>query len=80
MNPIVEQLRTILTTRFGVSTDDIEPESTFDDLAVDSLIIVELALILRREHGIQLDDWDLTPQMTLDEAAQFLATKGVTVA
>jgi acyl carrier protein len=76
MTELTERLRTILIERFGVPTDDVTPESTFEDMAVDSLIIVELALILRREYGLQLEDWDLTPEMTVPQAAEFLAKKG----
>lgn len=70
-----QHLATILAGRFGVPAEDIEPGATFDELAVDSLIIVELALILRKELGVTLDDWELTPDMNIEEAANLLAQR-----
>ncbi len=81
MSTTLEQrLATILTDRFGVPTEDIEPGVTFDELAVDSLIIVELVLVLRKELGIALSDWELTPDLTIEQAAKVLSEKLVVTA
>ncbi len=74
MNALEQQIADILHTRFGVPRDEIEAEATFEELSVDSLIIVELALILRKELGVELEDWDLRPDMTISAAAEFLTT------
>jgi len=76
MQPLEQYLATILTDRFGIPADDIEPTITFDELAVDSLIIVELALVLRKDLDVDLSDTDLKPNFTIREAADFLTRKG----
>lgn len=80
MNELAERMRTILIERFGVPADDVTSDSTLEEMSIDSLIIVEFALILRREYGIQLEDWDLSPSMTIPEAAEFLMKKGAVAA
>ncbi len=79
MNDLEQRLATILTNRFGVPAEDIEPDVTFDDLSVDSLIIVELALIVRKEFGIQVKDTELTSDLTVRQAVELLRAKSVPV-
>ena len=64
-----------LHDRFGVDTADVTPATTFEDLGIDSLIVVELALILRKTLRVQLDDDDFYPELTIADAAALLDTK-----
>jgi acyl carrier protein len=80
MDTVETRLTSLLTDRFGIPAQDIGAEVTFADLAVDSLIIVELALILRKEFDVDMEDWDLRPEMTIRKAAEFLTAKGAVIA
>jgi acyl carrier protein len=51
-----ERMSTILATRFDVEPDAIRPEATLDALDLDSLSRVELALLLKDEFGVVVDD------------------------
>ena len=56
------RLRRLVADHLGVSPEDLRPEvSLTDDLAVDSLELVELALMLEGELGIDI------PERTIDE-------------
>jgi acyl carrier protein len=70
-----ELLNTLLHDKFGVPQEEISSEQTFEDLGIDSLIIVELALVLRKQLGVQLDDDELYPELTLSESARLLDEK-----
>ncbi len=70
-----ELLSTLLHDKFGVPQDEINAEQTFEDLGIDSLIIVELALVLRKQLGVQLDDDELYPELTLSQSARLLDEK-----
>lgn len=76
MNSLEEHIQTVICDRFGVPADMIRPAVTFEELAVDSLILAELALILRKELGVTVEDWELDTGMTIADMAELLERKG----
>lgn len=75
MNSIEERITKILLENFKIS-DAIGPTTTFGDLSIDSLVIVELALALDLEFGTALEHGELTESMTVADAAALLVAKG----
>ena len=73
--PTEELITTLLHDKFGVPLADIEPDRTFDQLGIDSLIIVELALVLGKRLGVPLDDDELEPELTVRQTAELLDDK-----
>ncbi|MFG2286005.1 acyl carrier protein [Streptomyces sp. NPDC048595] len=59
---IAEQIRTLLTAKFGVDPLSVTPEAPLRKLGVDSLALEELRLLI--EDGLQIDlaDVELTPR------------------
>ena len=53
-----------------LNPDLIQPQATFAELGVDSLSMVELALILEEQHGIDAEGID--PAGTLAQATTYL--------
>jgi acyl carrier protein len=78
MSDLTEQLVDLLTSQVGVDEDGLRAEATFDELELDSLVLIEFALILKKEFGVVLEDGELTPDLTVRETARLLAAKGVT--
>ncbi|GAB1688978.1 acyl carrier protein [Krasilnikovia sp. M28-CT-15] len=74
-----DRLRALLDERFGVPAADITDEATFEELALDSLILVEFALVVRKEFGIALDSWELEPSFTVKDAAELVDAKAALV-
>jgi len=58
----------LLTTDFGVPTDEISADATFEALGLDSLDIVELTLALEDRTGVKLGDEDLEQVRTVQDA------------
>ncbi|TVL91558.1 acyl carrier protein [Streptomyces sp. SAJ15] len=56
----------VLQDTFYVDTGQAGPDTTFEDLDLDSLALVELALVVEERLGVQLDGF--TTQSTLGEA------------
>jgi acyl carrier protein len=77
MTYLEERITKILLDDFKVRAEYIGPGTAFGDLGFDSLVIVELALVLDTEFGIALADGELTDTMTVADAAELLMTKGV---
>lgn len=64
----------ILESITGTSIERITPEtSLLDDLGIDSLDRVELALEIESEFGVDLDDDDLERIKTVDDLAKRIA-------
>ncbi|MGW2474462.1 phosphopantetheine-binding protein [Streptomyces sp. NPDC001665] len=69
----------VALTELNVSTDEVTPDTTFDDMEIDSLLLEELALRLQKVFGIEIETGELVPEQTVGEAAAVLAARGVAV-
>jgi acyl carrier protein len=67
MSATYDKVFTVLTEQLGVDSTLISPEATLDDLELDSLSLVELAVILLDDVGVEVDDLDRSA--TLAEVA-----------
>ncbi|MFB7417719.1 acyl carrier protein [Streptomyces sp. NPDC056121] len=65
----------LISEKFGLDEAELLSGATFDELDIDSLILVELSLILRKEMGIVLVEGELKSSYTLDEAVAVIAAK-----
>lgn len=74
----LERLAGILVNYFGIEADEVLPEATFADLDLDSLAIVELALVIEKEFGVAIREDEVTPKATVTDALQLLGAKGIT--
>ncbi|MEU5208923.1 acyl carrier protein [Streptomyces sp. NPDC020742] len=61
-----------LTETFGVEQHDLRPDATFEELDVDSLALLEFALVMGERLGVSSKDAELRPTMTLAEAAAYV--------
>ncbi|MCX5438545.1 acyl carrier protein [Streptomyces sp. NPDC057684] len=69
------QVSGLISDKFGLDEAELLSGATFDELDIDSLILVELSLILRKEMGIVLVEGELKSSFTLDEAVAVIAAK-----
>jgi acyl carrier protein len=57
LEPVEPEVRRVVAERLGVGQEDLAPETSLaDDLAVDSLDILELGLALEDQFGISVPD------------------------
>ncbi|MFF4604574.1 acyl carrier protein [Streptomyces sp. NPDC001339] len=59
---IAEQVRTLLTTRFGVDPLSVTSDAPLRKLGVDSLALEELRLLIEDGLKVDLEDAELTPR------------------
>jgi acyl carrier protein len=76
MTSIEERITKILLDYFKVRRESIGPDTTFTDLNFDSLVLVELTLVLDNEFGTVIEYGELTDTMTIADAANLVAAKG----
>ncbi|MFB7631384.1 acyl carrier protein [Streptomyces sp. NPDC056149] len=63
-------LTCILTDKFKVKPELIRPDASMRTLGLDSLFMLELSLILKKNHGIDVELDDLLAAGTLEELMQ----------
>ncbi|MFI1863983.1 MULTISPECIES: acyl carrier protein [Streptomyces] len=78
-NSLVSRVVMVLA-ELDVSTSNVTPDTTFEAMEIDSLLLEELALRLQKAFGVEIDMGELVPEQTVAEAAAVLASKGVAVA
>ncbi|WP_133260104.1 acyl carrier protein [Streptacidiphilus pinicola] len=69
------RLAALIGEKFGLDEAELLSGATFDELEIDSLILVELGLILRKEMDIILAEGELKSSFTLDEAVDVIRAK-----
>jgi len=74
-----DQLKKIMSTKFKVPEDEIQPSSSYEELGLDSLDMVELSLVIEQDFGIQVSDDELADAETLDRTITLLLCRNAAV-
>ncbi|MEE1784152.1 acyl carrier protein [Streptomyces sp. SP17BM10] len=70
----------ILAENFDTEDRELSADTDFESLEFDSLVLVELAVILTREFGVEVTDEELVASTTIEGAAALVAAKVLAVA
>lgn len=74
MGSALPRLATVLATWSDADPDVIRQEDTLDDLDVDSLSRVELALALRKTFGVEVDEDEIFRAKTVADLLRMIET------
>lgn len=72
---VAEELEKALT-EMGAEMDGFSRDSSFEDLDVDSLDLVELAQVVEDEFGVQLSGDDMKELVTVGDAIDLVVARG----
>ena len=75
MTVIEQRITDTLTNQLRVERTAIGPNVSFAALNIDSLVLVELALLLGDEFGVAIEDGELRTAMTIGAVADLIAAK-----
>jgi len=69
----LEDLKQILVDRVGLPAGDIPDDltTTFEELGLDSLGFMEVALAVEQQYGLQVDEDDAEGILTLGDALDY---------
>lgn len=70
-----ETVAAILTDKFRVPPQQMDPEAALVSLEVDSLAVVELLFALQQELGVRIGEDEVTPRHTLQELVAMVDRK-----
>ncbi|WP_035793699.1 acyl carrier protein [Kitasatospora mediocidica] len=74
-----ETLKEILVSKLKVNPDQVTPESTKEDVELDSLAVVELSLVLETELGVSITDDELLDAETIGDMARLIEERSARV-
>ncbi len=70
---IFQKLKTIIVDQLGVNEENVTMEATFvDDLAADSLDIVELIMNIEEEFDLEIPDNDTEKIVTIGDVVKYI--------
>jgi acyl carrier protein len=72
MSDVYDRVVNILITRFEVEPEEVRPDATFEELELDSLFLVELALVIQQDMGVKFSEDDATPRSTIASVAEII--------
>jgi acyl carrier protein len=76
MHQVQSRIGGLLVDTLRVPGGAIGPDATFVSLGIDSLILVELALLLSDEFAVPIADGELQPEMTIGAVAELVLARG----
>ena len=70
---IFQRIKTIVIDQLGVNEENVTMEATFvDDLAADSLDIVELVMTIEEEFDLEIPDSDAEKIVTIGDVVKYI--------
>ncbi len=70
-----EQVKKILVEQLDIDEDVVTPETTIEDLGVDSLDLVEAVMAIEDTFNIKIEDDDLESLKTVDDFVKYIEKK-----
>ncbi len=67
MSAVQDDLFAILTGKMGIPAGELSPGTTFEDLDLDSLALIELSVSIQKTFGVVIDETELSPERRLGE-------------
>ncbi|MFE1320608.1 acyl carrier protein [Kitasatospora phosalacinea] len=77
MSSLYDSVVDVFVARFDLDREAVLPESTFDDLDLDSLSQIELATALKKRLGVVITDDELAEVAVVADIVALLEQKGV---
>ncbi|MFJ6897365.1 acyl carrier protein [Streptomyces hokutonensis] len=69
-----DELKSVLVS-LGIPEDDISPEASREEVGLDSIAVVELALVLRREKGMDVTEEEIGGTLTVADVAALVGAR-----
>lgn len=79
MGSLYDVVADVISGRFNIPREKVQPEASFEDLDLDSLSQIELATTLKKKLGFELSDKEISDISLVREVIEALERKGVSV-
>lgn len=75
-----ELLKSVMSEVLQLDVDGLRPDASREDAGIDSLAVVELSLVLKQHHGMEITDDELFELATLAEIVALMEQRKRTAA
>ncbi|WP_212526477.1 acyl carrier protein [Actinospica durhamensis] len=75
-----ELLKSVMSEVLQLNVDGLRPDASREDAGIDSLAVVELSLVLKQHHGMEITDDELFELATLAEIVTLMEQRKRTAA
>ncbi|MER7190609.1 acyl carrier protein [Streptomyces flaveolus] len=72
---VQRRIAAVLTGQFKVPAESVRPHTTLREMKFDSLVLIELGLVLDKEFSVAIEDGELSDEFTLEQLAEFVVGK-----
>ena len=72
---VFEKVKALVAEQLSVEADEINLDTTFEDLNADSLDVVELVMALEEEFDIEIPDEDAEKIRSIGAAVEYIKAK-----
>lgn len=72
---VLNRTTDILVEHFDLPREEIEPSTTYDSLDLDSLILMELSIVIQRDFGIEVSEQELMEARSIGATAALIESK-----
>lgn len=77
MIDLTERLCEMAHETFGIDMQEMRDGTSFEELGVDSLALIEFTIDIQREFDVLIDDGELKAHLTIADTAELLASRGL---
>lgn len=69
---VFAKIKEIVVDQLGVDADEVSMKTSFEDLDMDSLDIVELIMAMEEEFGLEISDEEAEKLTTVGAAVEYI--------
>ncbi len=69
---IFDKLKSLICTEFEIDEEEVTMSTTFEDLGVDSLDLVDLVMTVEDEFSLELPDEELEKMKTVADIVKYI--------
>jgi acyl carrier protein len=77
MTLLADVISDLLVGKLEVEPEILSPTAEFEAMELDSLTLVQLAILLEKRFGIEIEEYEIAAARTIENTAALLHEKGV---
>jgi len=77
MDDIADVIVKIMIEKLEIPADKISFTAEYESMELDSLALVQLAVLLAKPSGVRVEDWEIAAEKTIANTVRLLHDKGV---
>jgi acyl carrier protein len=77
MDDIADVIIEMMIEKLEIPAQNISLTAEYESMELDSLSLVQLAVLLEKRYGVSVEDWEIAAEKTIENTVRLLHDKGV---